>query len=103
MKKDDFNELMASVREGAAIMRGDLKPSRSFQFPQSRVNQLRKRYKLSQSKFAALMGISVNTLRNWEQGRRQPHGPARILLNVVAKHPKAVFDTVGGLVSSRKA
>jgi putative transcriptional regulator len=103
MKKNDFDELLASVREGAAIIRGNLKPSRSFHFPEPRVHQLRKRYKLSQSKFAALMGISVNTLRNWEQGRRRPHGPARILLNVVARHPRAVMDTVGSLVANRKA
>jgi hypothetical protein len=51
-------------------------------------------YQLSQSEFAALLGISVATLRNWEQGRRTPEGPARILLQVAAKHPDAVWDVV---------
>jgi putative transcriptional regulator len=40
------------------------------------------------------LGISVRTLRNWEQGRRVPEGPARVLLQVVAKHPEAVLDVV---------
>ena len=50
--------------------------------------------KVSQEQFAALLGISVRTLRNWEQGRRVPEGPARVLLQVAAKHPEAVLDVV---------
>jgi putative transcriptional regulator len=42
---------------------------------------------LSQSEFAALLGVSVKTLQNWEQGRRSPHGAARVLLHVAEKHP----------------
>jgi putative transcriptional regulator len=49
---------------------------------------------LSQSKFAKLLGISTSTLQNWEQGRRKPEGPAKILLNVAAKYPDAVLNTV---------
>ncbi|HET7508933.1 MAG TPA: hypothetical protein VFJ65_01665, partial [Solirubrobacterales bacterium] len=49
----------------------------------------------SQPKFAALMGISVGTLRNWEQGRRKPEGSARVLLRVVERHPEVVLETVG--------
>ncbi len=40
------------------------------------------------------MGISVSTLRNWEQGRRTPEGSARVLLQVAAKHPKVIWDVV---------
>ena len=58
------------------------------------VRLLREGYGLSQAKFASLMGISVATLRNWEQGRRSPEGSARVLLRVVAKHPEAVLDVV---------
>jgi len=50
---------------------------------------------LSQSESADAFGISVATLRNWEQGRRQPTGAARVLLKVAAKHPKAVLEAVG--------
>ena len=58
------------------------------------VAAIREEYGLSQAKFAALLGISVRTLQNWEQGRRRPQGPARVLLRVVSKHPKAVLDVV---------
>jgi putative transcriptional regulator len=95
MKNEDFQKLLESIREGGKIMKGLAKPSRVFSFPDPKVSRVRKRYRLSQSRFAAMMGISVNTLRNWEQGRRKPKGPARVLLNVVSKHPEAVLDTVG--------
>lgn len=96
MKKELFDELIESVREGGAILRGESKPSRVFRFEEPDVRGLREKHGLSQSKFAALMGISVGTLRNWEQGRRKPEGSARVLLKVVEKHPEAVFDVVGG-------
>jgi putative transcriptional regulator len=58
------------------------------------VKSIRRNYGLSQEQFAALLGISVATLRNWEQGRRVPEDPARVLLQVAAKHPEAVWDTI---------
>ena len=96
MKKAQFEELLASVREGGAILRGEKKPSRVFLISEPDVRQVRDRFGLSQVKFAALMGISVGTLRNWEQGRRKPEGSARVLLRVVAKHPEAVLDSIKG-------
>ena len=50
-----------------------------------------------------MIGISVKTLRNWEQGRRKPEGPARVLLQVAAKHPEAVWDTVRPGISRAEA
>jgi putative transcriptional regulator len=94
MKKELFDELLESVREGGAILRGEKEPSRAFHLEDTDVRSLREKHGLSQSKFAALMGISVGTLRNWEQGRRKPEGSARVLLKVVEKHPEAVFDSV---------
>jgi putative transcriptional regulator len=84
MSDELFAELLESVREGGAILRGEKEPSRIF----------REHYALSQTEFAALLGISVKTLRNWEQGRRTPQGAARVLLQVAAKHPEAVWDVV---------
>jgi putative transcriptional regulator len=98
MKEELFNELVASVREGGAILRGEVAPARQFVIDGPNVKQIRANYKLSQSEFAALLGISVATLRNWEQGRRTPDGPARILLQVAAKHPDAVWDVVRPLI-----
>jgi putative transcriptional regulator len=94
MKDELFEELVASVREGGAILRGEVAPTRKFIVAAPDVKRIRASYQLSQGEFAALMGISVATLRNWEQGRRTPDGPARILLQVAAKHPDAVWDVV---------
>lgn len=102
MKKDLFDELLASVREGGAILRGELLPSRTFSWEGADIRRLRERHGLSQPKFAAVMGISVGTLRNWEQGRRVPEGSARVLLRVVERHPEAVFDTVGEPLAEAK-
>jgi putative transcriptional regulator len=76
------DELVANVREGGALLRGTSKPSRTMN------------YQLSQDESAALLGISVGTLRNCEQGRRTPEGPARVLLQVAAQHPETVGDVV---------
>ena len=100
MKEELFEELLQSVRDGGAILQGNRKPSRAFQIGEPDVRAVRKRYGLSQTRFAALMGISAATLRNWEQGRRKPEGSARILLRIVAKHPEAVLDVVS---SGRRA
>lgn len=97
MHDDLFNELLESVRQGGAILRGEAEASRTFSHDAESsidVSSLRKRFDLSQPKFASMLGISVGTLRNWEQGRRAPEGPARVLLRVAAKHPEAVLDTV---------
>ena len=86
MKKKLFEELLTSIRQGGAIIHGERKE------PDSR--RIRENYRLSQEKFAHLMGISVVTLRNWEQGRRTPEGSAKVLLKVAAKYPEAVLDVV---------
>jgi DNA-binding transcriptional regulator YiaG len=55
---------------------------------------LRRFVGLTQAQFAAAMGISVHTLRNWEQGRRQPDGPAIALLRIAARHPRIIRENV---------
>lgn len=52
------------------------------------VNVIRKKLNLSQSAFAALLGVSLRTLQDWEQGRRQPRGPAQSLLRIAMQHPE---------------
>lgn len=94
MKDELFQELVNSVREGGAILRGETSPTRAFVVEVPDVKKIRASYKLSQAEFAALLGISVKTLQNWEQGRRIPEGAARVLLQVAAKHPEAVWDVV---------
>jgi putative transcriptional regulator len=89
-----FAELETSLKEGMAILRGEVAPSRIFSIDPPDVKSIREKLDLTQQQFAALIGISVRTLQNWEQGRRIPDGPARVLLMVAAKHPQAVLDTV---------
>jgi len=49
---------------------------------------------LTQAQFAETFGVSCETLRNWEQGKRKPEGPAKVLLNVIAHDPKCVFEAL---------
>ena len=94
MKDELFAELVASVREGDAILRGDQPAARLFAIQAPEIKDIRDGFGLTQEQFAALLGISVRTLRNWEQGRRIPEGPARVLLQIAAKHPDVVLDVV---------
>ena len=97
MKEELFGELIQSIKEAGAIIREESVPSRKFEYKDPDVTTIRKRLGLSQSKFAGLLGISVKTLQNWEQGRRKPRGPARILLLVAAQHPDSLLDVVSGM------
>ena len=93
MKKELFEELKASLREANLIKRGQLKPGRGVHVdPESNIVRVRGKLGLSQSKFASLLGISQDTLQNWEQGRREPTGPAKVLLKIAARHPKVLLD-----------
>ena len=96
MKKETFNVLLESIQQGEKIVRGKAKASRLFQLKDPDVPEIRRHIGLSQEKFAQLLGVSVATLRNWEQGRRKPDGAARVLLCVAAKHPQIVLETVHG-------
>jgi putative transcriptional regulator len=95
MKEKDFEELVESVREAGRILRGEARPSREFTFSAQDVQAIRKKLRKSQDEFALMIGVSVATLRNWEQGRRQPHGPARALLKIASENPKAVEKALG--------
>lgn len=60
------------------------------------VRELRLRAKLTQAQFAARLGVPLETIRNWEQGKRAPRGPARALLAVIAHAPETVFAALAG-------
>jgi putative transcriptional regulator len=90
MRKKDFDNLMASIRQAGRIRRGQAKPSRVIEFAPVDVKAIRQRLRQSQAQFARMIGVSVATLQNWEQGRRRPEGPARALLQVAAVNPQAV-------------
>jgi putative transcriptional regulator len=95
MKRDAFEQLVRSVRQAGRIHRG-AKASRAFSFAPADVKAIRSRLRKSQSEFALMIGVSVATLRNWEQGRRTPDGPALALLRVASAEPKAVTRALRG-------
>ena len=94
MKDVAFRELLASVREVGEIRRGSRRAFRTTTFRPTDVQTVRATLGASQAEFALMIGVSVATLRNWEQGRRTPEGPALALLRVAARNPKAVVEAL---------
>jgi putative transcriptional regulator len=93
MKRVLFQELLESVKQARAIEHGELKPARVFHLdPKGDLVKARGKLGLSQSEFAALLGISTDTLQNWEQGRREPTGPAKVLLKIAVKYPRLLLE-----------
>lgn len=94
MKNEDFDMLLSSIKEAGDIKSGKKKPSRIFEIEVPDIKMIRKSLSVSQSEFAMMIGVSVRTLQNWEQGRRKPDGPAKALLHVASKNPKAVLEAL---------
>ena len=90
MKQKDFDDLIKSVRQAGKIQRKKMRPSRTTTFKPAAIKRIRSSLGKSQSEFAMMIGVSVGTLRNWEQGRRIPDGPAQALLRVAQQNPSAV-------------
>ncbi|MCC7347247.1 MAG: helix-turn-helix domain-containing protein [Variibacter sp.] len=84
--------LLGAAGEAREIARGEANPANfRLHVPEDiDVQAIRKKLGLSQEKFAAKFGIPKGTLRDWEQRRRRPDGPARVLLLVLADNPQAV-------------
>jgi putative transcriptional regulator len=90
------SRIIASLREAVDWVEGkdvQVRVTR-VEVPTIDVRATRKRLGLSQAAFAAKFGFQPATLRNWEQGRTRPDGPARVLLAVIARHPEAVEDAL---------
>jgi putative transcriptional regulator len=96
MKVEAFEQLVRSVRQAGRIRRGAARPSRVHKFDPEDVKSVRARLSKSQTEFAHMIGVSVATLRNWEQGRRTPDGPALALLRVASVAPKTVEKALRG-------
>ena len=117
MNKERFQELCKAIKQAKAVHQGNAAPTRVWEVTQNKNGEIvrrklepakyverlqkerektiaatRKALGLSQSKFADLLGISIKTLHNWEQGRRKPTGAARILLRVAALHPEVILE-----------
>lgn len=96
MEEKLFNELVESIKEMGAYLRGeiDLEPSRIHFVGEPDPREIRAKLGMTQEEFAAALCISVKTLRNWEQGRRDPSGPAMRLLQIAEKHPEILLESV---------
>jgi putative transcriptional regulator len=85
------NRILAAAEEALAIAEGRLTTGFVVHVPEAvDVRALRGRLKLSQNAFARTFGVSKRTIQDWEQGRRQPEGAARVLLKVIEREPDAV-------------
>ncbi|SQF93759.1 XRE family transcriptional regulator [Paucimonas lemoignei] len=91
-----FEELMESVQQMDEIVRGERQPSREFTVDAMQIKEIRKATGLSQAKFAAIIDVQLGTLRNWEQGRREPTGPAKALLKAIHNDPVHVLNALAG-------
>lgn len=90
MNEREFDQLAASVKQAGSIKRGKLKPGRTTRMDPEDIRMIRRKLDKSQSEFALMIGVSVSTLQNWEQGRRRPEGPARALLKIASENPETV-------------
>jgi len=83
-----------SIKEAGRIKAGELPPSRRFELSPLDIKTIREKLHKTQFEFALMIGVSVSTLQNWEQGRGRPEGPAKALLKVASKNPEAVMDAL---------
>ena len=98
MNPSDFKKLKAAAREMVAIEKGRKKisPRRVHTYAIPHAKAIREKLKMTQEEFCKCFGIELGTLRQWEQGRRNPVGPAAVLLRVIASNPKAVTKALAG-------
>jgi putative transcriptional regulator len=90
-----FESIKQGLTEAVAHTKGQMVGAKVYQPSTVDVAGLRKRLYLTQEQFAARFGFSVATLRHWERGDRNPHGPALVLLNLIDRDPKAVMRVLG--------
>jgi putative transcriptional regulator len=95
-KQGNFDEVLAYVKQATELARAGHASEHRLQINALTIRELRGRTKLSQPEFAALLGVELSTLRNWEQGRREPTGPARALLRAIRNDPENVIRALAG-------
>jgi len=94
MKTKQFEKLVSSIKEAGEIKSGRKKSSRIYEIKPPDIKEVREKLNVSQTEFAIMIGVSVRTLQNWEQGRRTPEGPAKALLRIASRDPQAVLDAL---------
>jgi putative transcriptional regulator len=97
MSKKAYESILGGLEDALAYAKGNKSRGklRKVRVPAADVRAIREKLGLTQLEFAMAFGVSPGTVQNWEQGRRQPEGPARVLLRVIERNPKAVLGAVG--------
>lgn len=96
MDNNLFDRLVESMTQMNEILDGERVPSREFVVDPMQVKDIRKATGLTQDKFCKLIDVKLGTLRNWEQGRREPTGPAKALLRAIKNDPEHVLVALAG-------
>lgn len=95
-----MNEVFKSIKQGLTeaieFSKGKTDKAVIHEFAPIDVKEIRNKVNMNQTEFASAFGISLDTLRHWERGDREPRGPALVLLSVVAREPKAVLRALSG-------
>ncbi len=94
MNKEDFSQLVESIKQAGSIRRGNRTASRTTKIGRPNVHTIRGNLGLTQTEFAMMIGVSPRTVQNWEQNRREPEGAAKALLLVTQRHPKMVLEAL---------
>ena len=94
MEKTLFDDLVQSLKEAKDISKGKAEASRRFRITAPDAKAVREQIGMSQSEFARLMRVSIKTLQNWEQHRRNPTGPAAALLKIVLTAPDVALKSL---------
>lgn len=89
-----FDEISSGLKDAISHAKGNNKSAKLHQPEPIDVKSIREKTGLSQQSFCATFGISIGTLRHWEQGFRSPRGAARVLLKVINHNPKAVIKAI---------
>jgi len=93
-ERDIGSEILEGIREIKAYKAGKLELRTHELTEPSTPREIRKRLNLSQAAFAGLMGVSLRTVQEWEQGKRKPSGPAKSLLRIAEQHPEVFVKVV---------
>jgi len=90
---DAGKSILDGLRDALAYAKGDATRGKVWKpsVEEIDVQSVRRRLKMTQQEFSTLFGVRLDTVQNWEQGRRRPEGPALVLLNVIAREPVAVY------------
>jgi putative transcriptional regulator len=95
MDKKIFKSILAGAGEAVKIHQGKRKPARTHKVlvpAEIDVKAVRNKLGMTQKDFAETFGFGLDTIKSWESGRREPERPARILLRIIERNPKAVLE-----------